>query len=123
MLKGIGCDIIEVARIEASIARSGQPFLDKVFTEQEQAYCSRFKDSWRRYAGRFAAKESVVKAFKTGFGEHFSWKDIEIGNDENGAPFVVICPKLKAFLGQGSIHISISHDHNYATAMAVWENV
>lgn len=121
MIRGIGTDIIEVSRIEGNISKHGQKFLDKVFTYQEQTYCKSFRESGRNYAGRFAAKEAVVKAFGTGLTEGLNWLDIEILNDPQGKPYLVLSESLKIRFENPVIHLSISHCHEYATATAVWE--
>ena len=106
--------------MERSIQEHGQHFLDRLFTLEEQAYCSRYKRSARHYAGRFAAKEAVVKALGTGFGEAVSWLDMEIMNDERGKPYVKISSKLEERFNHPVFLISISHCEEYATAFAVW---
>src|SRR5437016_843460 len=88
MPQGIGTDIIEIGRIEKIISRYGQKFLDRIFTKREQEYCLKHKMSSRHFAGRFAAKEAVVKALGTGITLHVAWTDIEILNDSQGKPFV-----------------------------------
>ncbi len=123
MIQGIGTDIIEVKRIEASIARFGQRFLDRLFSPKEQAYCLRHRDSGRHFAGRFAAKEAIAKAIGTGFIEGIGWADIEIANDEHGKPEVLVSPRLKERLGALELLVSISHSHDYATAFAVCQSV
>lgn len=120
MIRGIGTDIIEVSRIKADIQKHGQKFLDKVYTKEEQAYCLAFRESGRNFAGRFAAKEAVVKALGTGL-VGLNWLDIEILNDPQGKPYLVLSDILKSNFGNPVIHLSISHCHEYATATAIWE--
>lgn len=122
MIKGIGTDIIEVSRIESTINKYGQKFLDKVFTEKEQTYCKAFRQSSRNFAGRFAAKEAVVKALGTGLSKGLNWTDIEIINDEQGKPVLILSHHFKQFFNDPLIHVSISHCHEYATATAIWES-
>lgn len=117
---GIGNDIIEVDRIRKSIERYGDRFLDRVFTQREQTYCLARKDAAIHFAGRFAAKEAVVKALGTGFTEAVSWVDIEVVNDAKGKPTVLLSAKANHIFNQPLLHISISHCHTYATAVAVW---
>ncbi|MEI8125250.1 MAG: holo-ACP synthase [Parachlamydiaceae bacterium] len=119
MIEGIGTDIIEIERIEQSILRYGQRFLDRVFTLKEQAYCTRHRDAQSHFAGRFAAKEAIVKAIGSGFGESISWLDIEIVNDVRGKPTVILSPALGNLVGPTHIDISISHCREYAVAFAV----
>lgn len=118
MFKGLGNDIIAVDRIENVINKRGQRFLDRTFTINEQQYCQKHKESVRHFAGRFAAKEAVAKALGTGFREEVDFLEIEIINDALGKPVVTLSPKLKDLVGDVSVHISISHCKEYATAVA-----
>lgn len=119
MISGLGNDIIEIDRVQKLILEHGQKFLDKIFTKAEQEYCSRFKDSASRYAGRFAAKEAIVKALGTGFSQGISWLDVEAVNDERGKPMVRLHGKAgEMFAGVGVI-LSISHCRTFAVATAV----
>lgn len=113
MIFGTGIDIIEVERITQAIERWGDHFLNHVFTEEEIAYAKRYRYPSQHFAGRFAAKEAVLKAF--GKNAHISWKDMVITNDEDGKP---ICRyRDKKFKKQ--ILVSISHTKNYAVASAL----
>lgn len=117
---GIGNDIIEIERIKDSIDRHGYRLMSRLFTIKEQDYCLKHKDPVPHFAGRFAAKEAVVKALGTGFGEHASWLDIEILNDPAGKPHVHFSPKLQERLKKTALQISISHCKLYVTAVAIW---
>lgn len=119
MVQGIGNDIIEIERIAKAIQRQGQRFLDTVFTSQEQDYCQRHQQAERHFAGRFAAKEAVVKALGVGFRQGVSWLDIEIVNDALGKPVVTLSEKLSAQFQNPNILISISHCKEYASAVAI----
>jgi len=121
MIQGIGNDIIAISRIRESISRYGQNFLDRVFTVNEQAYCSRYRESSINYAGRFAAKEAVVKALGIGFTQGISWLDIEVINNDQGKPQVVCSDKLKQLFNDPHLLISISHCKEHATAVAIWQ--
>lgn len=85
---GIGNDIIEIERIRKSIDTYGLRLISRLFSTKEQDYCLKYKDPVPHFAGRFSAKEAVVKALGTGFGEHASWLDIEIINEASGKPCV-----------------------------------
>ena len=113
MIKGVGTDIIEIDRIRDAVERSGQPFLNKIFTETEQSYCSRFNDPYPHYAARFAAKEAVVKALGTGLRNGLEWTDIEIRSDELGKP--------SAHVNGETLQVSLSHCRTHATAVAIYE--
>ncbi len=122
MILGIGVDIVEVARIEQSIARHGERFLHRVFTEDEIAYCSKMKSPGPNYAARFAAKEAVSKAFGVGIGAQLGWLEIEVCRGENGAPFIVLHrhgAKFARSHGAGEIHLSLSHTATCAVAQVV----
>lgn len=118
-IHGIGNDIIEVERIERIIQKYGNKFLDKIFTQAEQEYCSKHRDSFRHYAGRFAAKEAVIKALGIGFRRGITWVDIEIKNDANGKPHVILSQNIQAECGQLQVQVAISHCRAYATAFAI----
>ncbi len=114
----VGIDIIEVVRIENSLQRSGQRFLDRIFTQKEQVYCERRPE---RLAGRFAVKEAVGKALGIGIGD-VRWCEIEIVNDERGRPELFLygdAKNLSERLGLHSWSISMSHSETNAVGMAV----
>ena len=112
----IGTDIVEVQRINKSLDKLGRKFLDRIFTTSEQNYCDEKASPSIHYSGRFAAKESIVKALKSsGYDRTLMFKNIEILTSASGAPLV----SLK-FDILGECKVSISHTDNYATAMAVF---
>jgi holo-[acyl-carrier protein] synthase len=119
MILGIGNDIIEIERIKNSIFRHGARFLEKIFTEKERSYCLKYKDSHRHFAGRFAAKEAIVKALGTGISKGLSWLDIEITNDEHGKPLASLSPDVAISFNYPQVLISISHSREYATAFCI----
>ena len=83
---GIGTDIVETVRIADMIERHGELFLNRVFTSREIEYCSARKAATQHYAGRWAAKESILKALGTGWSRGIQWRDMEIRNDAAGKP-------------------------------------
>src|SRR3990172_3722427 len=117
---GIGNDIIEIERIRKSIDTHGYRLIGRLFSVKEQDYCLKYKDPVPHFAGRFSAKEAVVKALGTGFGEHASWLDIEIENDSLGKPLVNLSPALQKKTKDTQILISLSHCQLYVTAFAIW---
>jgi holo-[acyl-carrier protein] synthase len=119
---GIGTDIIEVARLEKAIARYGDKFLQRIFTHKEQAYCKKYKDAGRHFAGRFAAKEAAVKALGTGINRHVGWLDIEILNDVQGRPHLFFSERVLQLAGEVNVHLSLSHCRAYATACVLLES-
>lgn len=113
-----GVDIIEIARVERSIARHGARFLDRIFTPQEQATCAGRAAS---LAGRFAVKEAVAKALGTGIGD-IRWLDVEVMVAANGRPHLHLhrqAQMLAAQLGLEEWSISISHTDSLAIGFAV----
>ncbi len=122
MIIGIGTDLIEIVRIRQAIEKNPH-FAERVYTEQEIAYCQRKKQPWQSYAARFAAKEAVSKAFGTGIGP-VGLAEIEILNGKSGQPAVVLHGKAQALAAERKIrqvHISLSHSEAYAMATAVLE--
>ena len=113
-----GVDIIEIARVERAMARSGPRFLARIFTPQEQAYC---QGRMASLAGRFAVKEAVAKALGTGIGE-MTWLEIEVVSDESGRPELVLhgaANRLADELGLVNWSISLSHTEIHAIGFAV----
>lgn len=118
-----GIDIIEVDRIKKSIEELGQHFLDRIYTDEEIKYCSKSEIvKYQHFAGRFAAKEAVIKALSDNIKskEDIIWKEIEILNDEEGKPKINI-NNLKSYNLEKieNIDISISHIKDYAVASVV----
>jgi holo-[acyl-carrier protein] synthase len=116
----VGNDIIEIERIRKSIDNHGYRLLSRLFTVREQDYCLKHKDPVPHFAGRFAAKEAIVKALGSGFGEHASWLDIEVINNSQGKPQVTLSHKVNLRFHHPRIVLSISHCELYATAVAIW---
>jgi holo-[acyl-carrier protein] synthase len=117
---GIGNDIIEIDRIRQSIEHHGYRLISRLFTVKEQDYCLKHKDPVPHFAGRFAAKEAIVKALGTGFGAHATWLDFEILNDPSGKPSVFFSEKLSPKITGTTMLITISHCQLYVTATALW---
>jgi len=119
---GIGVDIVEIARIQRIIERTGERFLRKVFTANERTYCASKRRPWESYAGRFAAKEAVLKAIGTGLTAGAALADVEILRTENGAPLVQLHHKtylLAQERGIQHILLTLAHDGNQAIAIAM----
>lgn len=117
-----GIDLVDFPRIEEMVKRHGEHFLNKVFTAAEQAYAEANKNGTEKLAGRFAAKEAVLKLVGTGWRGRIAWTDIEIINNPAGPPKVVLCGEVKKIadkLGIKHISISITHTANFAIASAV----
>lgn len=119
---GIGTDIIECLRIAQMIERHGELFIGRVFTMDEIQYCRSRKLATQHFAGRWAAKEAVLKALGTGWRRGISWRDIEIRNDAAGRPNVNLrggAREVMDKLGIARIMITISHCRSHATAYAM----
>lgn len=119
---GMGTDIVECLRIAQMIERHGDLFLTRVFTTNEINYCQARKAATQHFAGRWAAKEAVLKAMGTGWARGISWRDVEIRNEIGGQPRIAlgggardVCEKQ----GVVEMKISISHCRHYATATAI----
>jgi len=119
---GIGVDVVETARIESSLERFGDRFLQRVFTEGEIQYCNSMKFPARHLAARFAAKEAVSKAFGTGIGGSMGWKEIEVKRKESGEPYIQLHGAALQHARQlqvTDVFASLSHSDNYSVANAV----
>jgi holo-[acyl-carrier protein] synthase len=117
---GLGNDIIEIERIRKSFKNHGEALLNRLLTPKEKAYCLQFKDPVLRFAGRFAAKEAIVKALGSGFGRRAYWQEIEILNDKEGRPIATFAPSLVERFGDSlKVLVSISHCETFATAVAI----
>jgi holo-[acyl-carrier protein] synthase len=122
----IGTDIVECQRIGEMIDRHGDHFLDRVFTPMETAYCQSHRSSVERFAGRFAAKEAILKVLGTGWRHGISWLDMEVQNQKTGRPIVALSGAAREQaiqIGVGNILISISHCATHATAFALATDV
>jgi holo-[acyl-carrier protein] synthase len=122
-LLGHGIDIVETARIRRLIDEHGAHFLDRVFTAAEQAYCNASrKRSLEHFAGRFAAKEAVLKVLGTGWRGGIAWTDIEVVKEPSGQPQIRLtgeCARIAGERGISRWHVSISHIETHATASAI----
>ncbi len=119
---GIGTDIVETLRIAQMIERHGELFLGRVYTPHEIAYCTERKAATQHYAGRWAAKEAVLKAIGTGWAKGITWTDVEVRNSTSGQPHIVLggaARDIARELGIGDVLISISHCRTHATALAI----
>lgn len=121
---GHGIDVVEVDRVAALLERHGERFLRRVFTEEEQRLVGESRTRVISLAGRFAAKEAVLKALGTGWSGGIEWTDVEIGAEPAGRPLVRlsgVAGEVAARLGVIAWHLSISHTRDLATASAIAE--
>ncbi|HLI75576.1 MAG TPA: holo-ACP synthase [Acidobacteriaceae bacterium] len=121
MVLGLGTDITEVPRIQASLHRYGQHFLDRVYTPGEIAYChARKKSSAQSFAARFAAKEAAAKALGTGISRGVTWRELEVVRHPGQAPQLVLHGRAaEVAQARGIRRLTLSLTHTRDTAMAV----
>lgn len=119
---GIGTDIVECERIARMIDRHGDHFINRVYTDFEIEYCKRHRSATQHYAGRWAAKEAVLKAMGTGWVKGISWRDVEVRNQPGGKPKIALAGGARERCELAHIvdmQISISHCQSHATAYAL----
>ena len=124
MILGIGTDLVEVARMEAALARHGRRFAERILTEPELAGFDDDASPAHFLARRFAAKEACAKAFGTGFRDGLSLRHIGVDHDALGRPLLALTGEAAiraARLGVGASHLSLSDDRAYALAFVVLE--
>jgi len=117
-----GIDLVDCPRIEQMIQRHGERFIKRVFTAAEQAYAQANKNDVEKLAGRFAAKEAILKLMGTGWRGRIAWTDIEIINNAAGQPEVTLGGEVRKIadkLGIKQVSVSITHTANFAIASAV----
>ena len=117
-----GIDLVDCPRIEKMVQDHGERFINRVFTAAEQAYAEANKDRIEKLAGRFAAKEAILKLMGTGWRGKIAWTDIEVVNNKSGQPEVGLSGEVKKIaerLGIKHISVSITHTANFAIASAV----
>ncbi len=117
-----GIDLVDFPRLEEVIDRHGGRFLNRVFTRREQTDADSVRNRVEKLAGRFAAKEAVLKMIGTGWRGGIAWTDIEIINNSMGRPIVEISGEVKRIADEAGIEqitLSISHTANFAIASAV----
>src|SRR6266571_2440101 len=125
MIVGTGIDIAEVPRIAESIARFGERFLRRIFTEEEIRYCESKANRIERYAARFAAKEAGMKALGTGWSHGVRWRDIEVVRPKGQRPTIQFHGQAAVFaekLGTRNIALSITHTREQALAHVILES-
>ncbi len=128
MIIGLGSDIIDIRRIERSLARFGRRFIDRVFTEGERERSDGRANRAASYARRFAAKEACAKALGTGIDRSVFWRDMAVVNLGSGQPTMKLSGgalrRLRKLTPDGmtaQIHLSLSDDHPVAQAMVLIE--
>ncbi len=118
---GIGIDMIEVPRIKSAIDRH-KTFINRIFCPEEIKFSNRGVFRYEELAGRFAAKEAVLKAMKIGWRQGIGYRDIAVLNEKSGAPYVVLSGRAKEIcenLRITKIFVSISHTKGMAVGLAI----
>jgi holo-[acyl-carrier protein] synthase len=130
MILGIGSDLANIERIEATIARFGARFIDRVFTEVEQRTAERRAATVATYAKRWAAKEACSKALGTGLRMGIAWRDMGVVNLPSGQPTIVLtgwaAERLASMTPLGHrpvVHVTLTDDHPWAQAFVLIEAV
>jgi holo-[acyl-carrier protein] synthase len=128
MIIGIGNDVIDIRRIEETLARYGERFVNRIFTEVEIRKSEKRAARAASYAKRFAAKEACSKALGTGFRAGTFWKDMGVVNEPSGKPTMVLTGGARAHLDRLTppghtvrIHVTITDDFPYAHALVMIE--
>ena len=124
MILGIGCDLVEVRRVERQLESEGRGFLEQLFTPGEIAYCEAKRYPARHLSARLAAKEAVFKALAVDRSEGLLWKQAEVRSDGAGRPTLVLHGRLRELAerrGVRTIHVALSHTDDLATANVVLE--
>ena len=124
MVIGVGTDLIEISRVQHSIARFGDRFLQRIYTPAEVEYCQGKKNAAESFAARFAAKEAAAKALGTGISRGVSWLEIEVTREPGGRPGLALsgCAAERANeLGVAGISLSLTHSRDTALAVVVME--
>ena len=128
MIIGLGNDICEIARVEKTLARHGERFTQRCFTEIERKKSDRRKQRAASYAKRFAAKEACAKALGTGMSHGVFWRDIGVVNLPSGKPTIELTNGAKTMLDRlvpeghdAHIHLTITDDNGMAQAFVIIE--
>jgi holo-[acyl-carrier protein] synthase len=130
MIIGIGADLADIRRIEGTLERFGERFIQRVFTEVEQAKSERRRERAASYTKRWAAKEACAKALGTGLRMGVAWREMGVVNLHSGQPTIDLtggaAERLQALMPPGlvpRIHVTITDDHPWAQAFVVIEAV
>jgi holo-[acyl-carrier protein] synthase len=122
---GTGVDLAEVPRIQASIERFGEKFIQRIYTAREIAYVERKANKFERYAARFAAKEAGMKAIGTGWRRGVRWQDFEVANLPSGKPTLLLHGVAAEFaerLGVKNVSLSLTHTRELGMAHVILED-
>lgn len=130
MIIGTGIDLVDIRRIKETLDKHGQRFKDRLFCEGEQAFCERKPDQAAAYARHYAVKEAACKALGTGMTQGVAWRGIELYREKGRKPELRFhdgaLERLNSLIPLGEkpkLHVSMSDDPPYATAMVIIEAV
>ena len=130
VILGLGSDLSDIRRIQATLDRHGERFTHRIFTEIERARSERKADAAASYAKRFAAKEACAKALGTGMRRGVFWRDMGVVNMRSGQPTMALTNGALARLEEMTpvghravVHLSLTDDHPYAQAFVIIEAV
>jgi len=121
-IQGIGIDLVQIPRIRRVVERWQDRFLERVFTEEELAYCRARRDPVPHLAARFAAKEAGLKALGTGLRLGVRWRELEVRRERGQPPVLVLSGRSRAIgeaRGGGRMLLTLTHDGEYACAQAM----
>ena len=124
MIIGVGVDIVDIDRIRKIMERQKVRFMDRVFTQAEQKFCNRYRDSAPHFSARFAAKEALFKALGTGWAKGVTWLDVEVRREDSEPPVLILHGEAEKWgmrLGAGRVHLSLSHSDQWAAAVVILE--
>jgi len=123
---GLGNDLVNIDRIDQSISKYGQRFIDRIYTEIEQEYCNGKAARISNYAKRFAAKEACAKALGTGFAKGVFWRDVGVERDQHGKPQICLTGgalvRLQEITPEGmvtQVDLTLTDDHPWAQAIVL----
>ncbi|MBE9502925.1 MAG: holo-ACP synthase [Proteobacteria bacterium] len=125
MIVGIGIDIVEIGRIRQANERWGDNFTSRILSPPELAALKGKRDIHPHISARFAAKEAFLKALGTGLARGISWHDMEVKREKGHRPFFSIsgqAHKIMTEMGVKKIHLSMSHERQYAIAQVILED-
>jgi len=126
MVVGLGADLIEIERVQRSIERFGERFLQRVYTPAETAYCMGKRSFAESFAARFAAKEAAAKALGTGISRGVSWLEFEVRREPGGRPTLFLtgrAAQIARELGIARISLTLTHTRELAMAVVVIEDL
>lgn len=121
-ISGLGVDLVSIPRMRSTIDRWQQRFVDRVFTDDEIAYCRARRDPAPHFAARFAAKEAGFKALGTGLQLGVRWRELEVRRERQEAPTLVLAGRAREIglaRGGSRMLLSLTHEGEYALAQAI----